>query len=66
MPAYVLFGAIGLRIHRRARCDTGEPGGDFGVGRIERLAHLTAEVDPAVEQDICQCKTAAAQVLFAG
>src|SRR3984957_19919619 len=52
-----------LRLHRRPLADAGEPGGDVGIGRIERLADSAAEIDPAVEQHIRQRETAAAEIV---
>ena len=36
-----------LRLRRRPLADPREPGGDVGVGGIERLADLVAEIEPA-------------------
>src|SRR5258708_6497715 len=44
----------GLRRHRGPCPDPHEPGGEMGVGGVERLADLIAEIDPAIEQDIGQ------------
>ena len=48
------------------RCaDAGEPRGDIGVGGIQRLADLVAEIEPAVQQDVRQREALAAQVFLA-
>src|ERR1700722_13466865 len=54
-----------LRLHRRPLADAGEPGGDVGIGRIERLADIAAEIDPAVKQDIRECEARAAEIVLA-
>src|SRR5713226_5786401 len=55
----------GLRLHRWPLPDPCEPGGDVGVGGIERLADLAAEIDPAIEQDIGEREALSAQEFLA-
>src|SRR6266700_2120855 len=55
-----------LRLHRRPLADAREPGGDIGVGGIERLADLAAEIDPAIEQDVGEREAIAAEIVLAG
>ena len=42
--------------------DARQPCGDVGVGGIERLADLVAEIEPAIEQDVGEREALAAQI----
>src|SRR5262245_18282228 len=54
-----------LSLHRRSLADTAEPGGDVGIGSVERLADLTAEIEKAIKQDVGEREALAAEVVAA-
>ena len=57
---------MGSRLHRRPLGHPRHPGDDVGVGGIERLADLAAEIKPAIEQDVGQREALAAEIVAAG
>src|SRR5215469_14773024 len=52
-----------LRLGRRPRGDAVEPGGDVRVGGVERLADRGRKSGEAIEQDVGQRETFAAQIV---
>src|SRR6185437_4276642 len=54
-----------LSPHRRTLADAGKPCRDGGVGGVERLAELAAEVEPRVQHHVRQGETVSAQELLA-
>src|SRR5579872_4554726 len=51
-----------LRLRRRPLRDAIEPRLDVGIGRIERLADPIAEIEPAIQQDVGEGETLAAEI----
>src|SRR6266849_1575951 len=54
-----------LRLRRRSLTNPREPCRDIGVGGIERLADLAAEIEPAIQMNVRKRKTLAADIVAA-
>src|SRR6185437_7243857 len=55
--------ALASRLHAWPCADARTPRGDVLVGRVERLADLVAEIDRAIQQDVGERETLAAEPL---
>ena len=55
----------GSRRRRRPLAHACHPRDDVGVGRIERLADLSGEIEPAIEQNVRQREALAAEIVAA-